>query len=319
MVRQDARSLGTIRARWAAFRGGRERAKGGSAGDVGQGAAGRDDPPGAGARTGRRQVLLSFASGAAGLFAGWLTSPRPWISVSLGGDVGKLCHDWSKTSPEGLIASAIWSGGSPPRIAAQGDKIPLPSDFSDRGMSVEEAIERRRSIRAYSSAPMSLLQLSRLLHRADGITDPTNRFRAAPSAGALYPLEIYILANNVEELTKGIYRYDFEGHSLRSVQAGDYSRHLLVAALSQSQVLGASVVLVLAAIFERTRWKYHERSYRYVLMECGHVAQNVYLAATSMGLGACVIGAFLDDELNGILRLDGQEEAALYIVTVGRP
>lgn len=266
----------------------------------------------------RRELLLAGAGGATGLLVGWLTSPRPWLSGPLGGDLGELYHDWSKPSYAGLLASVFGRVGPPAGRRRRGD-VSLPRDFSDRGLSLEETIDRRRSIRSYSAKPMALLQLSRLLHRAAGITDPANGYRAAPSAGALYPLELYVVANNVGQLPQGIYRYDCEGHSLETVRAGDHRRSLLVASLGQDMVLHASAVLVLAAVFQRTRWKYRERAYRYVLMECGHVAQNVYLAATSMGLAACAIGAFLDDELNALLALDGKEEAALYILTVGAP
>ncbi len=200
-----------------------------------------------------------------------------------------------------------------------GQVVPLPTDFSDRGLTVEDAIERRRSVRDFPGPPITVLELSCLLHRASGITEQTSGYRAAPSAGALYPLEPRVVANRVEGLPQGIYRYRPRDHSLETVREGDFSRQISLAALGQDVVARASVVLVLAAVFERSRSKYGERSYRYVLMECGHVAQNVYLAATSMGLGACAVGAFMDDELNGLLGLDGVEEAALYLMCVGSP
>ena len=197
--------------------------------------------------------------------------------------------------------------------------MPLPTDFSDRGLTVEEAIEGRRSVRDFPGPPITLLELSRLLHRASGITDRTSGFRAAPSAGALYPLEPHVVVNRVEGLPQGIYRYRPGDHSLEAVREGDFSRQVSLAALGQEVVARAPVVLALAAVFERSRSKYGERSYRYVLMECGHVAQNVYLAATSMGLGACAVGAFMDDALNALLGLDGVEEAALYLICIGSP
>lgn len=278
---------------------------------------GRVSLTGTGGTVRRRDLLMAGAAGAVGLLAGWLTSPKPWLAASFGGDLGSLYHDWSKPAYTGILAGILGREDGSMRAGGTGGAVPLPGDFSDQGMSLEKAIEQRRSIRSYARTPMSLLQLSRLLHRAGGITDPGSGYRAAPSAGALYPLEVYAFANNVEGLDRGAYRYEPKGHSLESLRPGDHGQRLLVASLGQDMVLRASVVLVLAAVFERTRRKYRERTYRYVLLECGHVAQNVYLAATSMGLGACAIGAFLDDELNGMLGLDGEEQAALYILPVG--
>jgi SagB-type dehydrogenase family enzyme len=271
----------------------------------------------------RRQMLLAAALGATGLLAGRLTAPGPSAqggpqSVSPG-DVGKLYHDESRLAIPGWVTGAVagWRQGS---AGGRGiDSLPLPTDFSDRGLALEETVERRRSGRDYSVRPMSLLQLSRLLHRASGITDRSTGFRAAPSAGALYPLESYVVANRVEGLAQGIYRYRSAGHALETVREGDFGRQVSLIALGQEMVARAPVVLVLSAVFERCRVKYRERSYRYILMECGHVAQNVYLAATSMGLSACAVAAFLDDDLNALLGLDGEEEAALYLICVGRP
>ena len=296
------------------FRSSRRRAGGDAAGQPFD-AAGMVAADGERGAVRRRELLLAGAGGAVGLLAGWQLSTGPF-PASGGGDPGKLYHDASKHGL-GPLSGAIGGAAGGSQSRDPGGRIPLPVDFSDRGLSVEEAIEQRRSIRSYSRVPMTPAELSRLLHRADGITDPSTGFRAAPSAGALYPLEIHAFANNVEGVPRGIYRYDVRGHSLERVAAGDFRPRLLAAAIGQSVVVDAAVVLVLSAVFERTRQKYRERSYRYILMECGHVAQNVYLAATSMGLGACVVGAFLDDALNGLLGLDGEEEAALYLITVG--
>lgn len=265
----------------------------------------------------RRQLLLMATAGAGGLLAGWIASSGSRPEDISGGDAGRSYHQRSKSGYGGSPLSALLGLASRVGGESRPEEIPLPDDFSDRGLTVEEAIEQRRSVRAYSSASLSLLQVARLLHRATGITDLPSGYRAAPSAGALYPVELYVVANRVESLPSGIYRYRCRGHSLISIRHGDYGGSLALAALGQDMVARAPLVLVLAAVFERSRQKYGERSYRYVLMECGHVAQNVYLAAVSMGVGACVVGAFLDDELNGLLGLDGTEEAALYLITVG--
>jgi SagB-type dehydrogenase family enzyme len=271
----------------------------------------------------RRQLLVAGSIGVAGLLAGRLTGPSLSAQadppVDRPGDAGKLYHDRSKLSIPGWVTGVVPGWHQASSGSGRAATVPLPTDFSDRGLALEEAIERRRSGREYSALPVSLLELSRLLHRASGITDRATGFRAAPSAGALYPLETYVVANGVEDLPRGIYRYRPAGHSLEAVREGDFSRQVSLAALGQEMVARAPVVLLLSAVFERCRVKYRERSYRYILMECGHVAQNVYLAATSMGLSACAVAAFLDDDLNGLLGLDGEEEAALYLVCVGRP
>jgi SagB-type dehydrogenase family enzyme len=269
----------------------------------------------------RRRVLLAGALGIAGVVVSALAAlnltSRGDPPAGAPGDAGRLYHNQSKLSIPGWVTGIVpgWrhSSSDDRRI----DSVPLPTDFSDRGLALEETVERRRSGRDYSARPLSLLQLSRLLHRASGITDPPTGFRAAPSAGALYPLETYVVANGVEDLPRGIYRYRPDGHSLEAWRDGDFSRQLSLAALGQEMEARAPVVLILSAVFERCRVKYRERSYRYILMECGHVAQNVYLAATSMGLSACAVAAFLDDDLNGLLGLDGEEEAALYLICVG--
>jgi SagB-type dehydrogenase family enzyme len=185
-------------------------------------------------------------------------------------------------------------------------------------LSLEEAVEARRSRRAYSGLPLNLEQLSRLLYAAQGITDARSGYRAAPSAGALYPVETYCVVHSVTEVESGLYHYAVASHALELLQSGDFRAHITSAGLGQAHLGQASVCFVLSAVFERTRRKYRERAERYVLLEIGHIGQNLCLAASSMGLGACPAGAFLDDDLNTMLGLDGQNEAALYIVAVGR-
>jgi SagB-type dehydrogenase family enzyme len=148
-------------------------------------------------------------------------------------------------------------------------------------------------------------------------TEERLEFRAAPSAGALYPIELYPVVHNVSDLPSGIYHYAVREHALERLEQGDFRSGVTQAGLYQGFLAQANVCFVLSAIFQRTRWRYHERTYRYVLLEAGHIAQNLYLEATSMGLGACAVGAFLDGTLNDLLGLDGVGEAALYIISVG--
>ncbi len=142
--------------------------------------------------------------------------------------------------------------------------------------------------------------------------------RSAPSAGALYPIEVYLVVHRVEGLKPGLYHYGVRDHALELVRASDLRGEIVRHGLMQEFLGQANLVLVFTAIFQRLRWKYQERTYRYALLEAGHLGQNVYLAATSMGMGACAVGAFLDDDLNAMLGVDGQHEAAIYMLSVGK-
>jgi SagB-type dehydrogenase family enzyme len=206
----------------------------------------------------------------------------------------------------------------PAKTYSKAPRIRLPDPRGFRGLSLEEAVEARRSRREYAPGPLSLEELSRLLHAASGVTDPARGFRAAPSAGALYPIETYVVAHEVVELESGLYHYNVADHALEKLREKELRAAMVVAGLGQEMLGRAQVCFILSAVFQRTRWRYRGRTYRYVMLEAGHLGQNLYLAATSMGLGACAVGAFLDDNLNRLLGLDGREEAVVYVVTVGR-
>ncbi|HEX2098391.1 MAG TPA: SagB/ThcOx family dehydrogenase, partial [Rubrobacteraceae bacterium] len=183
-----------------------------------------------------------------------------------------------------------------------------------------EAINRRRSTREYSGEPMTLEELSRVLFLMGGINGERwgHRLRAAPSSGGLYPIEAYAVAHEITGLEPGVYHYGVKDHSLAQVRAGDLRHEVVSQGLSQQFLGQCNVVLFLTVIFQRMRFKYQDRTYRYGLLEAGHLGQNIYLAATSMGLGACAIGAFMDDEINAMLGVDGEEEAAEYMLAVGK-
>ena len=200
------------------------------------------------------------------------------------------------------------------------EEVLLPFPRLRGTMSVEEALANRRSIREYTSEPLTLEEVSQLLWAAQGISEVHNEFRTAPSAGATYPLELYLVVREggVIGLKAGIYKYDLKRHSIRLVREGDYSRELFKAALDQEWVLNAAVNLVVTAVYRRTTRRYGDRGVRYVHMEVGHVGQNVYLQATALNLGSVVIGAFFDDEVKRILG-DPPEEHPLYIISIGRP
>ncbi len=188
-----------------------------------------------------------------------------------------------------------------------GQRIPLPDADLGQEMSIEEALEQRRSIRQFSRDGLALEDVSQLLWAAQGITSRRG-FRTAPSAGALYPLELYIVAGDVAGLSPGVYRYRSEKHDLVLEASGDQRRPLASAALDQSWVRRAPAVLVITGVYKRTMTKYGQRGRRYVHMEVGHAAQNVYLAATAQGLGTLMVGAFEDKEVKEALSLPADHE-----------
>lgn len=171
----------------------------------------------------------------------------------------------------------------------------LPKPKSKGDVSLEEAIQVRRSTRSFSNEPVSIEDLSQILWAAQGLTE--GRFRAAPSAGALYPIELIIATGD------GVFNYVPEGHRLEEIIKKDVRNGLSRAALGQSFVKDAPVVLVITAVFERTMSKYGERGARYVYHETGHVAQNVCLQAAALGLSTVVIGAFYDSEVKNVLEI----------------
>ncbi len=235
-------------------------------------------------------------------------------------DLSRAYHEWSSITLRGVLWSGLRWGRQPAQYKTypEAPRIPLPTPHP-MTMRLDEALERRRSIRDYVNRPIPLEHLSALLHAAQGITEPTYPKRAAPSAGALYPIEVYAVVHNVQGLEPGIYHYAVREHALERIAEGNKRREIAVACLDQEHAATAGVVFVLTAIFQRERWKYQGRAYRYILQETGHIGENIYLAATALGLGCCAIGAFYDDALNRMLGVDGVEEAALYVLTVGVP
>ncbi len=270
---------------------------------------------------GRRGFLVSALAAVGGFTLGRLSPGQPPVDrPEETADVGSFYHQWSKPGYALALGRMFSWGRQPERYKTYSDaaRIELPDPHGEWGLSLAETIEQRRSRREYITDPISLAELSRLLHAASGITEPARGFRAAPSAGALYPLETYAVVHHVAGLAPGLYHYAVADHALEQLRPGDLRARLVVAGIGQEMLGQAQVCFVLSAIFQRTRWKYRERTYRYVLLEAGHVGQNLYLAATAMGMGACAVGAFLDDDLNELLGVDGEEEAVLYVIAVGK-
>jgi SagB-type dehydrogenase family enzyme len=199
-----------------------------------------------------------------------------------------------------------------PAIPAPG-AIALPAPRTDSETSLEAALLGRRSVRSYRDEPLTLADVAQLLWAAQGITEPTRGLRTAPSAGALYPLDVYVVAAKVEGLAAGVYRYHPGTHSLTPVKDGDQRD-----ALEEATARQAPVVLVISAVYERTTVKYGERGIRYVHMEAGHAAENALLQAVALGLGAVVMGAIDDDAVRQATGMSPAEQP-LYVVPVGKP
>ena len=197
-----------------------------------------------------------------------------------------------------------------PAPPATPSSISLPPPPQRGPLSLEQAFRRRRSLREFSDQPLSLEPISALLWAAQGLTDSRGH-RAAPSAGALYPLEIYAVQAD------GVFHYDPRSHGLKRLRADDARRALCAAALDQEMILQAPLTVVIAAVYARIEVKYgRERGPRYVHMEVGHAAQNVLLQAAALGLGAVVVGAFDDDRVAAVLGLPA-DHAPLYLIPIG--
>ncbi|MFW5975152.1 MAG: SagB/ThcOx family dehydrogenase [Desulfosalsimonas sp.] len=194
--------------------------------------------------------------------------------------------------------------------------IDLPEPAHEGPVSLEQTLLKRRSERYYSDAPLSLKEISQLLWAAQGITGG-GELRTAPSAGALYPLELFVAAGEVKGLDAGIYRYHPVDHTLEREISGDSRRDLWAAALRQSAVREAPAVFVFTAVFERTTQKYSSRGRQYVFMEAGHAAQNLCLQAEALDLGAVTIGAFDDSGVKNALGLN-KDTRPLYLLPAGK-
>ena len=202
-------------------------------------------------------------------------------------------------------------------MASANEEVRLPEPSFEGKVPVERALALRRSVREFASEPLSLSAASQLLWAAQGVTEPGGG-RTAPSAGALYPLEVYLVAGAVTDLPPGGYHYEPRRHRLVLSAKGDRRAGVAEAALDQDWVAEAPAILVLAAVQQRTARKYGARAARYVHIEVGHAAQNVYLQALALGLGTTVVGAYRDDPLADLLELPRQAKP-LALLPVGVP
>jgi SagB-type dehydrogenase family enzyme len=197
------------------------------------------------------------------------------------------------------------------------ETVKLPPPAPQGAVSVAEALKARRTVRRFASRPMALAQVAQILWAADGLSDPRG-LRTAPSAGATYPLELYLVVGErgVTGLNPGVYRYLVAEHALLPTVTGDLRAQVARASLHQSWMAEAPVLVVIAAAYHRCTARYGGRGVMYTHMESGHVGQNVFLMAEALGLGAGIVGAFEDQGLSGVLQLP-KEQVPLLVMPVG--
>jgi SagB-type dehydrogenase family enzyme len=217
---------------------------------------------------------------------------------------------WSFVMVLGM--TLLYPSGSP---GAEAVKLPPP--VKTGGMSLAEALEVRRTVRRFASRPLDLAQVSQLLWSAGGASDPRG-LRTAPSAGATYPLDLYLVVGErgVKDLPAGVYHYQVEAHALALVATGDARAAVVRASLHQSWMAEAPVMVLITGEYRRCSARYGERGVRYTHMESGNVSQNLFLAAEALGLGAGIVGAFKDKSLAQAVKLPPAHEP-LLVMPVG--
>ena len=199
-------------------------------------------------------------------------------------------------------------------------KIKLPDPKFDEPIQFWNVIKNRHSTRKFTREPLTLMDFSLLLFGMSGLNRifPQYSFRTVPSAGGLFPIEIYPVVNSVMNLQEGLYHYDIQNHSIELLKKGIFREKVAEGCLDQKMAFNSAVNFIWTAIIERSQWKYLQRCYRYIYLDAGHIGQNFYLVAEALNLGVCTIGAIYDDELNQFLEIDGKNETTIYVGVVGK-
>jgi SagB-type dehydrogenase family enzyme len=237
--------------------------------------------------------------------------------------IGDKFQQETKYEPSRIPRHKLLWDAKPPlyKEYPEAQKIELPSFDPNQPMSLDRTLKQRKSVRDFQQQPISKDQLSYLLWASTGIQriEDGYEFRTTPSAGALYPIETYVVVNDVRKLEAGVYHYSIKAHQLEQLKQGEFRQEITAAALGQGMCQTSAVVFVWSAVFERCKWKYGQRAYRYIYLDAGHIAENLALAAVSLNLGSCEIGALYDNQVNAILDIDGTEESVLCMAAVGIP
>jgi len=238
-------------------------------------------------------------------------------------DIGERFFQQTRYTRENLAAMRVSHESERPGLYKEYPgkpviNLPNPRPPDDL-FSLAKTLQMRRSVRGYITKPLTINQLSYLLWATDGVSLTAGEFnlRTAPSAGALYPIETYILVNHVEGIAPGLYHYAIKAHGLKSLKEGNLGRDFTRAAMGQRTCAEAAIVFIWTAMFQRTLYRYHDRGYRYLYLDTGHIAENLALTATAMGLASCQIGAYYDGEIDRLLGLDGTNESVVYMSVAG--
>jgi SagB-type dehydrogenase family enzyme len=237
--------------------------------------------------------------------------------------IGDLYHQETKYRRGSMPRGGLdWAHQPPPykEVVHKLNRFPICPLDQKGGKSLWEVIAQRRSVREFSNQSISFIEISQLIWATQGITFKAQGFdfRASPSAGALYPIETYLVANRVEEIPPGLYHYDVGRAELILLKDGHFGPELSQAGLGQEMLEEAACVFVWTANADRSKWKYRERAYRYIYMDVGHIGHALYLAATALDLGCCTVGAFFDEEVDHLIGVDGKKEISVYLGAVGR-
>jgi SagB-type dehydrogenase family enzyme len=266
----------------------------------------------------RREFVASLlAAAGVGFICGRPSRRAAGSDLDEGIDLSRNAES-EPVNPAKLGSSEVQSGRRRCKVYPEAKRVPLENYTGSNRIPLEEAIVKRRSERDYISEALPLNKLSLLLKHSSGLTDQGRGLRAAPSAGALYPVETYVVVNSVKDLPAGLYHYVAGDHILEELRTDDFTADFLAAGIGQQMLVKAQICVIYSVVFERMRWKYRERTNRYALLEAGHMAQNLSLSAVGLGLGTCSIGAFVDAKLNRVLGLDGRQETVLYLLSVGK-
>ncbi|MFD3002857.1 SagB/ThcOx family dehydrogenase [Pontibacter toksunensis] len=260
---------------------------------------------------------------------------NPYIKQALESP-SEIYHEASKLrESDSVTARTVWSVNTSPAIKQiisrpaplyQGfPSIKLPNQFTRVNRPLAEVMLSRRSARVFSGEPISISDLSALLFYSAGVTKKEIDsygiewgLRCAPSGGALYPVDVFCISINVGDAEKGLYAYDPKEHCLKFLKQGLFTNQIADATYLTETVKGAAVCILMAINFPRTKFKYGERSYRFALLEAGHIAQNMLLVATSLGIGALPLGGYVDDQINALVGVDGYEQAVVYGILIGQ-
>lgn len=241
-------------------------------------------------------------------------------------DVARLYHLHSRNLRGRTVEMSAEGDDKPARRRTYpgAPRTTLPGRDFDFGVDIGDVLARRKSVRQFSGAPLASPLLGRLLHASHGcgkrrrVEGMGGHQRPAPSAGGMYPIELYVVTSSVEGIGDGAYHYDAHEHALELRSPGNQSERMVELTMEQDMVRNANAICVLTAVRDRTMFKYGQRGYRFLFLDAGHVGQNLYLVATALGLGPVGIGGFLDVELGELLGLPSDEEP-LYVIAIGHP